>query len=82
MAGTARNSIGRFDNAGVLQNLVGTSAFGDRGFEVPALLPFLPFPGIQIIQAGQTWHFQAWFRDSAGGIAHSNFSSGFSFVFP
>ena len=31
--------------------------------------------------AGETWHFTAWFRDSVGGVAVSNFADGYTIVF-
>ena len=68
------NSVGQFDGAGVLQNLVGTSTVGS-GFDVPVTLPVA---GAPIILAGSTWHFQLWYRDTAGS---SNFSSGLSATF-
>ncbi|MCB9908356.1 MAG: hypothetical protein H6830_11610 [Planctomycetes bacterium] len=68
------NSLGIFDAAGVLQNLLGTSATGS-GFDVPASLPLAGSP---TLHAGDTWHFQLWHRESAGA---SNFSNGLSVVF-
>ncbi|MEM6674092.1 MAG: zinc-dependent metalloprotease [Planctomycetota bacterium] len=40
-------------------------------------LSALPRPGgpVQVL-AGETWNFQAWFRDTASGAATSNFSDG------
>ena len=32
--------------------------------------------GNTVGMAGQTWYFQTWFRDSAAGVGHSNFSNG------
>ena len=72
-AGPGLNSIGRFDAAGVLQNLFGTSTTG-TGFDVPAVLPSPPGG---IISTGSTWHFQLWYRDGA----NSNFSNGISVNF-
>ena len=62
-----------FDASGTLVNLFGTSSTG-TGFDVPAVLPSPPGG---IINAGQTWHFQLWYRD---GVA-SNFSDGLSVTF-
>ncbi|HPF13646.1 MAG: hypothetical protein H6830_12920 [Planctomycetes bacterium] len=73
-AGNDRNSLGQFDAQGVLQNFVGTSALGS-GFDVPGTLPFA---GAPMLQAGQTWHFQLWYRD---GASHSNLSNGLSVTF-
>jgi hypothetical protein len=76
LAGAA-NSVGRFDADGVLQNLVGTSGSGS-GFDVPLSIPSnVPAP----IVAGDTWHFQTWFRDTAAGVGTSNFSNGLTVRF-
>jgi len=72
-AGPGLSSIGRFDAAGVLQNLFGTSTTG-TGFDVPAVLPSPPGG---IISSGSTWHFQLWYRDGTA----SNFSNGISVAF-
>ena len=72
-AGPGLNSIGRFDAAGVLQNLFGTSTTG-TGFDVPAVLPSPPGG---VIATGATWHFQLWYRDGS----NSNFSNGISVTF-
>ena len=68
------NSVGQFNGAGVLVNLVGTSTVG-TGFDVPLELPFMGTPSIAI---GQTWHFQLWHRDVGDA---SNFSTGLSVTF-
>ncbi|MEZ6005483.1 MAG: hypothetical protein R3F33_15010 [Planctomycetota bacterium] len=73
VVGGALNSVGQFDAGGVLQNVVGTSSTGS-GFDVPAAIPSIG----GVISAGQTWHFQAWFREAAGA---SNFSNGLSVTF-
>ena len=80
VGGTAAMSVGRFDGAGVFQNLVGTSLAGS-GFDVPRMIPSsVPFP----ILSGDTWNFQLWYRDTGVMSGHSNFSSGLSvtFTFP
>ncbi len=74
VASTPLNSIGQFDAAGFLQNLVGTSMTGS-GFDVPEAAPIAGFP---VIMAGQSWHFQLWYRDL---VSRSNFSSGVSVSF-
>ncbi len=63
------NSVGIFDASGVMQNLGGTSSTGS-GFDVPATLPIAGSP---MIQAGQAFYFQCWYRETAFGV--SNFSS-------
>ena len=72
-AGASLNSLGRFDGAGIFQNLAGTSASGS-GFDVPSTLPA---PAGGMILAGSTWHFQLWYRDGV----RSNFSNGISVFF-
>jgi len=72
-AGGALNSIGRFDASGAFQNLGGTSSVGS-GFDIPSTLPDPPGG---VIGAGDTWHFQLWYRDGVG----SNFSDGVSVSF-
>ncbi len=72
--GTARNSIGQFDGAGVLVNLAGTGT-GGTGFDIPTELPLNSIP---TITAGQEWHFQLWHRQ---GPLDSNFSNGVSITF-
>jgi len=70
LSGSDRFSLGQFDAGGVMQNLGGTSTVGS-GFDVPLTLPL---PGSPSIVAGETWHFQAWYRDSNPTMT-SNFSS-------
>ena len=78
VAGSPSNSVGRFDNAGVFQNLVGTSTVG-TGFDVPDTIPGnMPI----MIMSGDTWHFQVWHRDRAVQTSDSNFSNGLSVTFP
>ncbi|MEZ5975630.1 MAG: hypothetical protein R3E96_12555, partial [Planctomycetota bacterium] len=73
VVGGALNSVGQFNAAGELVNLVGTSTVG-TGFDVPSEIPSIGGS----IAAGQTWHFQAWFREAAGA---SNFTNGLSVTF-
>ena len=74
VAGTAANSLGRFDQSGLFQNLAGTSLTG-TGFDVPDYIP----SSIPIgFAPGSTWHFQMWYRDSASMSGASNFSNGLS----
>lgn len=66
------NSLGQFDASGVMQNLSGTSSVG-TGFDVPLVLPYAP--GGQLIQPGDTWYFQFWYRDVDGaGNPTANYS--------
>ncbi|MDF1837093.1 MAG: hypothetical protein P1V35_04435, partial [Planctomycetota bacterium] len=76
-SGTNRISIGIFNAVGDLNNLSGTSASG-MGYDVPMTLPL---PGTPLIQSGETYHFQVWYRDQTGGATTSNLSSGLSIEF-
>jgi hypothetical protein len=77
LAGTASSSIGGFNPAGVWINAAGTSTTG-FGFDVPSTIPTaVPTP----IMAGDTWHFQGWYRDTAAAVGSSNFSNGLSVTF-
>ncbi|MEM1447802.1 MAG: hypothetical protein AAGI22_01745 [Planctomycetota bacterium] len=70
-------AIGRFVGPGEIQNsgLSGT-------VQLPVDLTQVPTPtGFVSIQAGETWNFQCWFRDSVGGAATSNFSDGLEIAF-
>ncbi len=79
--GSSADSVGVFDAEGMLQNMVGTSGPAPgmaSGFDVPASIPdVVP---IQIL-AGDTWHFQAWHRDTPAGVGSSNFSNGLTVTF-
>ncbi len=52
-------------------------------FSIPVDLTAIPTPGGTVaVQAGETWNFQAWYRDVApGGGATSNFTNGLSYTF-
>ena len=76
------NSIGRFNCSGTLMSTTnnGTSHTG-QGFDVPVALPFSP-PG-QVIQPGDTWYFQLWYRDQVLALGDSaNFSDVVGVTFP
>ena len=75
--GNGWGSLGQFDSAGILQNMAGTSLSGS-GYDVPGNIP--AGPPIQIL-AGQTWHFQFWYRDTPAGLGTSNFTNGLSVTF-
>ncbi len=77
VGGTDMNSIGGFDATGTMINSVGTSTTG-FGFDVPSTIPAGP---MITIMAGDTWHFQGWYRDTAAGVGSSNFSNGLSVTF-
>ncbi len=77
VAGTDMNSIGGFDATGTMINAAGTSTTG-FGFDVPSTIP--AGPAITIM-AGDTWHFQGWYRDAPAGVGMSNFTNGLSATF-
>ena len=70
-------AIGRYTGPGQIQN---SGALGT--FSLMLDLNNLPSPtGGVMAQVGQTWHFQAWFRDSILGTATSNFTDGVAVTF-
>ncbi|MCA9001619.1 MAG: hypothetical protein KDB61_06835 [Planctomycetes bacterium] len=71
---TPMNSVGIFNNAGVMQNLAGTSTV-TTGFDIPWTIP-IPIGGT--ITTGSTWHFQYWHRDVP---LTSNFSNAITWTF-
>ncbi len=79
--GTTSNSVGLFNAAGVLENLVGTSTVGPVGMETGFDVPDAVAGSTQVITAGSTWHFQVWHRDTPAGVGTSNFSNGLSVTF-
>lgn len=66
-------SIGRFVGPGQVQS---TQTFGRMSIDLD--LSAMPVDGAAL--AGESWHFQAWFRDVVGGSATSNFSDSVSIV--
>jgi hypothetical protein len=77
VAGTPMNSIGYFDASGVMVNASGTSTTG-LGFDVPSTIPTA---NPDAIMAGDTWHFQGWYRDTPAGVGTSKFTNGLSVTF-
>ncbi len=70
-------AIGRYVGPGQIQN-----SGGAGGFQYMIDLNVHPTPtGIVQVQAGQTWNFQCWHRDTVGGAAVSNFSDAISIGF-
>ena len=70
-------SIGRYVGVGQIRNSGGTGSFAIR-----LDLNQIPQPnGFVAAQPGETWNFQAWYRDSIGGTATSNFSNGRTLTF-
>jgi len=69
--------IGRYVGPGQIQQV---DAAG--GMSLALDLTQTPTPtGLVAIQAGETWNFQVWHRDSAGGMATSNFTNGVAVTF-
>ena len=70
-------AIGRYVGAGQLKDS------GPGGwFELTLDLGQMPTPtGLVAAQGGQTWNFQAWHRDTVGGVATSNFTDAVSLMF-
>jgi len=67
-------AIGRFVGPGQILN---SGTIGQ--FDLTIDFDLLPTPtGMVSALAGETWHFQAWFRDTSGGQATSNLSNGLS----
>ncbi len=81
-AGSAGNlcltgAIGRYVGPGQIQNTGATGVFS-LGLDLTAI----PQPlGFVSAAAGETWNYQAWFRDTQGGQPVSNFSNGVSITY-
>ncbi|MDG1491074.1 MAG: VCBS repeat-containing protein, partial [Planctomycetota bacterium] len=70
-------SIGRFVGPGQIRNSGSNSAFS-----LTLNLAQQPTPtGLVQVQPGDTWNFQTWFRDVAGGQATSNFTGAVELTF-
>ncbi len=70
-------SIGRYVGPGQIKNSGTTGSFS-----LALNLVNTPTPsGFVSVAAGETWYFQAWHRDSVGGLATSNFTDGMSIGF-
>ncbi len=70
-------SIGRYTGPGQIQNTGATGAF-----DLLLDLTQTPTPtGFVSVTVGQTRNFQAWHRDSVGGVAVSNFTNGLAVTF-
>lgn len=63
--------IGRFNRPG---QIVTADRFGQA--RLPVDLARLPHPALGVVAGlpDETWRFQAWYRDTAGGVATSNFT--------
>jgi len=70
-------SVGRFVGPGQIQN---SGSVGEISLALD--LSQQPTPtGLVQVQPGETWNFQAWFRDSVGGQVTSNFTDGLEVTF-
>ncbi|MEZ6015470.1 MAG: LamG domain-containing protein [Planctomycetota bacterium] len=70
-------SIGRYVGAGQIKNSGATGAI-----QLAVDLTQHPTPtGLVSVAPGETWNFQAWFRDSINGTATSNFTDGLEVTF-
>ncbi len=70
-------SIGRYVGAGQIQQADSTGTI-----TLPLDLTMIPQPtGFVAATSGDTWSFQAWYRDSIGGQATSNFTDGLTINF-
>jgi hypothetical protein len=70
-------SIGRYVGPGQILN---SGAGGSISLQLD--LTSMPQPtGPVAVVTGETWHFQAWFRDAVGGSATSNFTNGLTAAF-
>ncbi|MFT5732984.1 MAG: hypothetical protein ACJA2W_000365 [Planctomycetota bacterium] len=70
-------SVGRYVGPGQIQqaNASGTISLGIDLTMTPQPLGFVS------VASGETWNYQAWFRDSMGGTPTSNFTDGYSISF-
>ncbi len=70
-------AIGRYVGPGQIKNSGATGAI-DLAINVNSM----PSPsGSVIVAPGQTWNFTAWYRDTIGGAATSNFADGYAITF-
>ena len=70
-------AIGRYVGPGQIKNAGATGV-------ISLLLDLTQTPqpmGFVSVNAGETWNYQAWTRDSVGGMATSNFTNGLEFVY-
>ncbi|MDF1839548.1 MAG: right-handed parallel beta-helix repeat-containing protein [Planctomycetota bacterium] len=70
-------ALGRFNQAGQIRT---SGALAE--FSLPLNPGTLPHPqGSVSVHAGETWHFQGWFRDGNAGVGASNFTDRVSIRF-
>jgi len=62
------------------KQIANSGATGELVIDVD--LTALPRPnGTHSVVAGETWNFQAWFRDKVAGVPTSNFTDGIEILF-
>ena len=70
-------AIGRYVGPGQIQNAGAAGAIS-----LVLDLTSTPTPtGLVSVAAGETWNFQAWYRDAVSGVATSNFTDGLEVAF-
>jgi len=70
-------AIGRFVGPGQVRNAGATGTFSLRPH-----VTALPTPtGLRAAVAGETWNFQAWHRDSVGGVSTSNLTDAIALTY-
>jgi hypothetical protein len=70
-------SIGRYVGPGQIKNSGATGTI-----QLPIDLTRHPTPtGLVSVAPGETWNFQAWYRDAVGGVPTSNFTDGLEVLF-
>lgn len=70
--------IGRYVGPGQIQFSAGTGAFR---LSIDLTQTPTPQTGLVPVMAGQTWNFQAWYRDVLMGVATSNFTDAVTITF-
>jgi hypothetical protein len=70
-------SIGRYTGPGQVQN----SGVAGRSSLLIDLMNHPTPLGLVQVQPGETWNFQAWYRDAVGGVPTSNFTSAAEITF-
>ncbi len=69
-------TTGRFNRSGEIWN---SGAAGTAALVVD--LTDFPPPVLSMVQPGQTWRFQAWYRDNSPGVVSNNFSDAVRVLF-
>jgi hypothetical protein len=80
------NSVGILCLGGAIGRYVGPGQIQSSGmagsFQLTLDLTRTPTPaGLVAVAPGESWNFQAWYRDSLGGTSTSNFTQGLAVTF-